>query len=88
MRLPDCSRAAKSLLRQAEPQKADRYGRVVAYAFTARDGVERSVQADLIAAGPARVAARAGNRACAVELLSRGNTARRRQAWPLGQFVL
>jgi hypothetical protein len=77
MRLPDCSRAAKSLLRQAEPQKADRYGRVVAYAFTARDGVERSVQADLIAAGRARVAARAGNRACAVELLSRENTARR-----------
>jgi endonuclease YncB( thermonuclease family) len=65
------------VLRQAEPQKAYCPGRVVAYAFTARDGVERSVQADLIAAGRARVAARAGNRACAVELLSRENTARR-----------
>jgi endonuclease YncB( thermonuclease family) len=51
------------VLRQAELQKADRYGRLVAFASTARDGVERSVQGDLIAAGLARVAARVGNRA-------------------------
>lgn len=65
------------VLRQAEPQKTDRYGRIVAHAFTARDGVERSVQADLIAARHARVTARAGNRACARELLGRENAARR-----------
>jgi endonuclease YncB( thermonuclease family) len=65
------------VLRQADPQKTDRYGRVVAYAFTTRDGVERSVQAELIAAGLARVAARAGTGACAKELLSREDAARR-----------
>jgi len=67
---------AEVVLRQAEPQKSDRYGRIVAYAFTARDGVERSVQADLIAAGLARVAARVGNRDCAAELLGREEAAR------------
>lgn len=68
---------AEVVLRQAEPQKTDRYGRVVAYAFAARDGVERSVQAELIAAGAARVGARVANRTCAAELLSRENGARR-----------
>jgi hypothetical protein len=38
----------------AEPQKTDRYGRVVAYAL--RDGTEHSAQADLVAAGGARSA--------------------------------
>jgi endonuclease YncB( thermonuclease family) len=64
-------------IKQAEPQKTDRYGRLVAYAFAARDGVEHSVQADLVAAGFARVAARVGSRACAAELLSRENIARK-----------
>jgi endonuclease YncB( thermonuclease family) len=58
-------------LKQAEPQKTDRYGRLVAYAFTGHGGGERLVQADLVAAGYARVAARVGNRACATELLRR-----------------
>jgi hypothetical protein len=65
------------MLKQAEPQKTDRYGRIVAYAVVARDGVEHSVQADLLAAGLARVAPRAGSRACAMELLSREAAARR-----------
>jgi endonuclease YncB( thermonuclease family) len=67
---------AEIVLKQAE-QKTDRYGRVLAYAYTARDGVERSVQADLLAAGLARVAARVGNRACAAELLGREGAGRR-----------
>jgi endonuclease YncB( thermonuclease family) len=68
---------AEIVLKQGEPQKTDRYGRIVAYAFTARDGAERSAQAGLIAAGFARVAARVGSRACAAELLSREDAARR-----------
>jgi endonuclease YncB( thermonuclease family) len=64
------------VLKQAEAQKTDRYGRVVAYAFTARDGVDHFVQADLLAAGLARVAVRVGSRACALELLSREKAAR------------
>jgi endonuclease YncB( thermonuclease family) len=64
-------------LRQAEPQITDRYGRVVAYAFIADGGGERSVQADLLAAGVARVAASAGRHACAAELLRQENAARR-----------
>jgi endonuclease YncB( thermonuclease family) len=63
-------------LRQAEPQATDRYGRISAYAFVARDGAERSAQAELVAAGLARVAARVGNRTCAAELLRRETAAR------------
>jgi endonuclease YncB( thermonuclease family) len=68
---------AEVVLRQAESQKTDRYGRVVAYAFAAHDGVERSAQAELIAVGAARVGARVANRTCAAELLSRESAARR-----------
>ncbi len=68
---------AEIVLKQAEQQKTDRYGRLAAYAIVARAGVERLVQADLIAAGFARVAARVGNSACARELLSRESAARR-----------
>jgi len=67
---------ADVVLRQAEAQKTDRYGRLVVYAFVARDGAEHPVQPDLIAAGFARVAARAGSRDCALELLNREKTAR------------
>ena len=55
---------------------SDRYGRVLAYAFVTRDGVERLVQAELIAAGLARVAARVGSRDCVAELLGGEKTAR------------
>ena len=41
-----------------------------------RDGVEHLAQADLVAAGVARVAARAASHACVVELLTRENAAR------------
>ncbi len=68
---------AEVVLKQADQQKTDRYGRLVAYARVAREGVERSVQADLLAAGFARVAARVGSQTCARELLSRENAARR-----------
>ena len=67
---------AEIVLKQAEPQKTDRYGRVVAYAFAGREGGEYSVQGDLLAAGYARVA-RATSHPCAVELLSREKIARR-----------
>jgi len=65
------------VLKQAEPQKTDRYGRIVAFAFATRDGTERLLEADMLAAGLARVSVRAGSRACAMELLSRESAARR-----------
>ena len=65
------------VLRQAEPQTTDRYGRLVGYAFTAREGSQQLVQAEMLAQGVARVAARVGGRACAVELLRREDMARR-----------
>jgi endonuclease YncB( thermonuclease family) len=68
---------AQITLKQTEPQKTDRYGRVVAYAFAARDGMEHAVQADLVAAGHARVAASVGNRTCAMELLRAETLARK-----------
>ena len=55
----------------------DRYGRIVAYAYTVRDDDEFFVQGELIASGFARVGDRVGSRACAAELLSRENAARR-----------
>ncbi len=64
------------VLRRAEAA-ADRYGRVVAYAYTERDGDELFVQGELIAAGFARVGDRVGSRACATELLARENAARK-----------
>jgi endonuclease YncB( thermonuclease family) len=63
-------------LKQADAQKIDRYGRLIAYVFTVRDDTERLVQADLVAGGHARVAARVGNRDCATELLRRETGAR------------
>ena len=54
---------AQITLKQADAQKTDRHGRLVAYAFARRDGRDHAVQADLVAAGLARVAARVGSRA-------------------------
>ncbi len=55
---------------------ADRYGRLVAYAYTERDGDEFFVQGELIGAGFALVGDRVGSRACAAELLRRERAAR------------
>ena len=63
------------LLRRAEAA-ADRYGRLLAYAYTERDGDELFVQGELIASGFARVGDRIGSRGCAADLLKRENTAR------------
>lgn len=63
------------VLRRAEIP-SDRYGRVVAYAYTVRDGDEIFVQGELLGSGFARVGDRVGGRACAAELLDRENSAR------------
>ena len=66
---------AEIVLKRAEAP-SDRYGRVLAYAFPVRGGIEHSAQAELISAGLARVAARIGNRDCAAELLGRERAVR------------
>jgi endonuclease YncB( thermonuclease family) len=68
---------AQITLKQADAQKTDRYGRLVAYAYAARDGVDRAVQSELVATGYARVGAHVGSRMCAVELLRRETLARK-----------
>ena len=60
----------------------DRYGRLVAYAYSERDGGDQAgdrlfVQGELVAAGFARVADRVGSQACASALLGRENAARK-----------
>ena len=55
---------------------SDRYGRIVAYAYTERDGDELFVQGELVSSGLARVGDRIGSRTCAAELLKRENAAR------------
>ena len=55
---------------------SDRYGRMVAYTYTMRDGDEIFVQGELIADGFARVGDRVTH-ACAGELLSREKAARK-----------
>ncbi|HEX3939194.1 MAG TPA: thermonuclease family protein [Xanthobacteraceae bacterium] len=64
------------VLRRAE-SGPDRYGRLVAYAYTERDGDQLFVQGELITAGYARVGDRVAGRACATELLARESAARR-----------
>jgi endonuclease YncB( thermonuclease family) len=68
---------AQITLKQADAQKTDRYGRLLGYVYAARDGVDRSVQSELLAAGYARVGAHVGSRMCAVELLRRETLARK-----------
>ncbi len=63
------------VLRRAE-FPADRYGRLVGYAYAVRDGEEIFAQGELVSAGFARVAATIGNRSCAAELLGREQAAR------------
>jgi Staphylococcal nuclease homologue len=63
------------VLRRAE-EAADRYGRIVAYAYIERDGDELFVQGEMVAAGFARVGDGAG-RPCAMNLLGREKAARR-----------
>jgi endonuclease YncB( thermonuclease family) len=67
--------ADEVVLRRAE-SASDRYGRVVAYAYTLRDGDQLFVQGELISGGFARVGDHVGDRACAAELLNRENAAR------------
>jgi endonuclease YncB( thermonuclease family) len=63
------------VLRRAEIP-SDRYQRLLAYAYTVRDGAELFVQGELIAAGLARVGDRVGSQACAAELIGREAAAR------------
>jgi endonuclease YncB( thermonuclease family) len=63
-------------LRRAQAA-TDRYGRIVAYAYTERDGDELFVQGELITAGFARVGDQVGSPACAAALLARETAARK-----------
>lgn len=69
--------AQSDLESNAEPNVApDRYGRTIAYVETLRGDTQRSVQAEMLAAGLARVGEDAGSQACATELLRREAAAR------------
>jgi endonuclease YncB( thermonuclease family) len=63
------------VLRRADVA-ADRYGRLVAYAYAVRDGDELFAQGELIASGFARVGDHVGSRTCALELLKSEHAAR------------
>jgi hypothetical protein len=63
------------VLRRSGPER-DRYGRLLAHLFVPDPQSERWIQADLVAQGEARVAARVGDRGCARELLAREKAAR------------
>jgi endonuclease YncB( thermonuclease family) len=64
------------VLRRAQAA-SDRYQRLLAYAYTVRDGEEFFTQGELIASGFARVGDLVGSRACAADLLGREAMARR-----------
>jgi endonuclease YncB( thermonuclease family) len=72
----DALAGGDDVLLQRADSLSDRYGRIVAYAYTLRDGDTLFVQGELIASGFARVGDRVGSRACAAELLSREKAAR------------
>jgi endonuclease YncB( thermonuclease family) len=66
-------------LRAAGPEPAaetDRYRRLFGHVYVTTDKSERWVEAELIARGHARVAARVNERACATALLARERAAR------------
>jgi endonuclease YncB( thermonuclease family) len=66
-------------LRAAGPEPTpatDRYGRLFGHVHVTNDKNERWAEAELIARGHARVAARVGERACATALLARERAAR------------
>jgi endonuclease YncB( thermonuclease family) len=73
----DALAGGDEILLQRADSISDRYGRVVAYTYTLRDGDTLFVQGELVASGFARVGDRVGSRACAAELLSRENMARK-----------
>ena len=56
--------------------ETDRYGRLFGHVYVTNDNAERWAEAELIALGHARVAARVGESACANALLARERTAR------------
>jgi endonuclease YncB( thermonuclease family) len=60
----------------AEKPETDRYGRLFGHVYVTSDSAERWAEAELIAAGHARVAARVDVRACANALLVRERAAR------------
>lgn len=66
---------ATVVLRRLGPA-SDRYGRLSGQVFIVAEGGERWVQAEMVAAGHARVSARVGDRACASELAARERVAR------------
>jgi endonuclease YncB( thermonuclease family) len=76
-------------LRAAAPAP-DRYGRAMAYAFTADGQRPRSVAHTMLARGHARVAAEIGDPACAAELLSQEREARtaRMGLWAEPQYAI
>jgi endonuclease YncB( thermonuclease family) len=80
---------ADIVLRRADAA-TDRYGRILAYTSTTRDGLERSVQVDLVAQGFARVGGRIGTRECATELLTRERAARKAKLglWAISYYDL
>lgn len=80
---------ADIVLRRADVA-TDRYGRILAYTSTARGGIERSVQADLVAQGYARVGGRIATRECATELLNRERAARKAKLglWAISYYDL
>lgn len=67
---------APVVLRQAE-LPSDRYGRIVAYVDVLRADARRSAEAEMIAAGFARLGDEVGSQACATELLRREDSARK-----------
>lgn len=56
--------------------ETDRYGRLFGHVYVTSDNAERWAEAELIAQGHARVAARVGERACANTLFARERAAR------------
>ena len=68
--------AGTVVLKQAE-SAGDRYGRLLVQAYVPRDGAERWIQGDLLAAGEAQVGVRAGDAACTKALQAAEAPARR-----------
>jgi hypothetical protein len=77
------------VLRPAEPP-VDRYGRLLAQAFVAKDGAERWIQGEMLKSGLAQVGSGAGEAACTRALLAEEVPARRakRGVWANSAYAI
>jgi endonuclease YncB( thermonuclease family) len=82
--------AGRAVVLKGRGPERDRYGRLAAQVSALEEGSERWIEAEMVAAGLARVSGRVGDHACAAALLRREQAARAGQlgVWSDPYYVM